>query len=157
MPIGIRHGIDVIESNIKHCAHGGMIYQEVEEALDQIMKSDNLPQAVFAAGDKLTTGFLRYFKAKGIRVPEQIAIAGFSNLDLTDLLNPSLTVVRQPAFEMGKAATDLLLSQVESKRPVNSFQNVVLEPELLIRDSSRGKRKGNPLAPLKGGLSYSPI
>ena len=151
------HGIDVVQSNIKHCAHGGMIYQEVEEALDQIMKSDKLPQAVFAAGDKLTTGFLRYFKAKGIKVPEEIALAGFSNLDLTDLLDPSLTVVRQPAFEMGKAATNLLLGQVESKRPINTFQRVVLEPELFIRDSSGGKKKGTPLAPLKGGLSYSPL
>ena len=75
------HGIEVLESNIKYCAHGGMIYQEVEEALDQIMKQEHLPQAVFAAGDKLTTGFLRYFKAKGVRIPEQIALAGFSKLD----------------------------------------------------------------------------
>ena len=151
------HGIDVVESNIKYCAHGGMLYQEVEEALDQIMKGDRLPQAVFAAGDKLTTGFLRYFKAKGIKVPGEIALAGFSNLDLTDLLNPSLTVVRQPAFEMGKAATDLLLSQVESKRPVSTFERVILEPELLIRDSSGGKKKQTPFAPLKGGISFSPF
>jgi LacI family transcriptional regulator len=129
-------GIEVVESYIKYCAHGGMLYQEIEEALDEIMKLDNLPQAVFAAGDKLTTGFLRYFRAKNIKVPEQIALAGFSNLDLTDLINPSLTVVRQPAFEMGKAATNLLLGQIESKRPTQEFQKTVLEPELLIRESS---------------------
>lgn len=130
------HGIEVIESYIKYCAHGGMIYQEIEEALNQIMENDRLPQAVFAAGDKLSTGFLRYFRAKNIQVPEEIALAGFSNLDLTDLINPSLTVVRQPAFEMGKAATNLLLSLIESKRPVQEFQKTILEPELLIRDSS---------------------
>lgn len=135
------HGIEVVESYIKYCAHGGMIYQEIEEALDQIMRNDKLPQAVFAAGDKLTTGFLRYFRAKNIKVPEEIALAGFSNLDLTDLINPSLTVVRQPAFEMGKAATNLLLSQIESKRPVQEFQKTILEPELLIRDSSGVKLK----------------
>lgn len=135
------HGIDVVESYIRYCAHGGMLYQEIEEALDQIMKNEKLPQAVFAAGDKLTTGFLRYFRAKNIKVPEEIALAGFSNLDLTDLINPSLTVVRQPAFEMGKAATNLLLSQIESKRPVQEFQKTILEPELLIRDSSGVKLK----------------
>ena len=135
-----RNGIEIIESYIRHCAHGGMIYQEVEDALDQIMKQPEIPEAVFAAGDKLTTGFLRYYKAKGVKIPEDIALAGFSNLDLTDLLNPSLTVVRQPAFEMGKAATNLLLSQVESKRPVTGFQKIVLDPELLIRDSSGGIR-----------------
>ncbi len=135
------NGIEVVESYIKYCAHGGMLYQEIEEALDQIMKNDELPQAVFAAGDKLTTGFLRYFKARNIKVPEEIALAGFSNLDLTDLINPSLTVVRQPAFEMGKAATNLLLSQIESKRPVQEFQKTILAPELLIRDSSGVKLK----------------
>ena len=85
-----HHGDEIIESNIQHCAHGGMIYQEVEQALDQMLQQKVIPDAVFAAGDKLTTGFLRYFKAKGIKVPEDIALAGFSNLDLTDLLNPSL-------------------------------------------------------------------
>jgi len=134
-----HHGIDLVESYIIHCAHGGMIYEEIEQALDQIMKQDTMPEAFFAAGDKLTTGFLRYFKSKGIKVPEEIAIAGFSNLDLTDLINPPLTVVRQPAFEMGKAAANLLLSQVESKRPVTGFQKMVLEPELVIRDSSGEK------------------
>lgn len=129
-------GLEVVESYIKYCAHGGMLYKEIEEALDEIMKLDNLPQAVFAAGDKLTTGFLRYFRAKNIKVPEEIALAGFSNLDLTDLINPSLTVVRQPAFEMGKAATNLLLSQIESKRPTQEFEKTILEPELLIRESS---------------------
>lgn len=134
-----QHGIEVVDTYIQHCAHGGMIYEEVEQALDRIMQHDVIPQAFFAAGDKLTTGFLRYFKAKGVRVPEDIAIAGFSNLDLTDLLNPSLTVVRQPAFEMGKAATNLLLGHIESKRPQAAFQKIVLEPELLIRDSSGGR------------------
>jgi len=131
-----HHAIDINESYIKHCAHGGMIYQEVENALDQIMLHEMAPEAFFGAGDKLTTGCLRYFKAKGIKVPEDMALAGFSNLDLTDLLTPPLTVVRQPAYEMGKAAANLLLSQVESKRPVTGFQKMVLEPELLIRDSS---------------------
>lgn len=147
------HGLEVVDSYIKYCAHGGMIYQEIEEALDKIMKNDRMPQAVFAAGDKLTTGFLRYFKAKNIKVPQQIALAGFSNLDLTDLLNPSLTVIRQPAFEMGKAATNLLLSQIESKRPVQEFQKTILEPELLIRDSSGGKLENLKLK--VGGVKFN--
>ena len=139
-----KNDIEINESYIKHCPHGGMIYQEVEDALNEIMRQKEIPQAVFAAGDKLTTGFIRYFKAKGIKIPDEIALAGFSNLDLTDLLNPSLTVVRQPAFEMGKAATNLLLSQVESKRPITSFEKVVLDPELFIRDSSGGGRRQEP-------------
>ena len=113
-----------------------MIYQEVEEALDQIMKQEHLPQAVFAAGDKLTTGFLRYFKAKGVRIPEQIALAGFSNLDLTDLLNPSLTVVRQPAFEMGKTAASVLFKSLEKKHFNLANESLVIPSALIVRGST---------------------
>jgi LacI family transcriptional regulator len=61
---------------------------------------------------------------------------GFSNLDLTDLLSPSLSVVRQPAFEMGQIATELLLQLIESKRPVRDFEKRVLPLQLLPRESS---------------------
>jgi len=53
-----------------------------------------------------------------------MALAGFSNSDLTEMLNPPLTVVRQPAFEMGQQAMQLLLEMVESKRPVTDFKTV---------------------------------
>jgi LacI family transcriptional regulator len=61
---------------------------------------------------------------------------GFSNSDLAELIDPPLTVVRQPAFEMGKDATELLLQLIESKRPVKEFERRILTPELQIRDSS---------------------
>jgi LacI family transcriptional regulator len=61
---------------------------------------------------------------------------GFSNLDLTDLLSPSLSVVKQPAFEMGQLATELLLQLIESKRPITEFEYKVLPLELMIRESS---------------------
>ena len=89
--------------------------------------------------DKLTTGCLKTLMRRGIIVPEDIALVGFSNSDITELLNPPLTVVRQPALEMGKAATELLLQLIESKRPVTQFENRVLTPELIIGKSSIDK------------------
>jgi len=127
-------------SYIKHCLHGGMLYDELEQAMNELIGSRQKPEAIFAAGDKLTTNFMRYCKAKGIRVPADIAVVGFSNLDLTDLISPSLSVVRQPAFEMGKIAAELLIKTIESKRPVTEFEKRVLQAELFVRESS-GKRK----------------
>jgi len=63
-------------------------------------------------------------------------LVGFSNLDLTDLLSPSLSVVRQPAFEIGEVSTELLIKQIESKRGITDFERIVLPPQLLIRESS---------------------
>ncbi|MDB5211804.1 MAG: LacI family transcriptional regulator, partial [Sediminibacterium sp.] len=124
------------ESYIQHCLHGGMLYDEVENALNQLLKLKTKPDAIVASADKLTTNCLRYFKKLKIKVPDDVALIGFSNLDLTDLLSPSLSVVRQPAFEMGQLSTELLIRQIESKRPVTDFERRILPPQLFIREST---------------------
>jgi DNA-binding LacI/PurR family transcriptional regulator len=127
---------------IKYCHHGGMIFTEVNDAMNELMKLKQKPDAIFAAADKLTTGCLRYLRTNGIKVPGDIGLVGFSNTDLTELLDPPLTVIRQPAFEMGELATKLLLQLIESKRPVTDFETKMLITELHIRQSSvRQKNK----------------
>jgi len=65
-------------------------------------------------------------------------VAGFSNFSSPELFCPPLTTVRQPAFEMGKTAAELLIQLIESKRPVTVFEKKVLPTELVIR-SARDK------------------
>jgi LacI family transcriptional regulator len=133
------HGLEMNESLIKHCQHGGMILSEVEDAVNDLLKNREKPDAIFASADKLTTGCLRILKAKKYNVPGDIGLIGFSNTDLTELLDPPLSVVKQPAFEMGEIATSLLLQLIESKRPVTNFETKVLLTELLIRGSTKKK------------------
>jgi DNA-binding LacI/PurR family transcriptional regulator len=116
-----------------------MIYKEVEEAMNELMALKHKPDAIFAAADKLTTNFMRFCKAHQIQIPGDIGVIGFSNLDLTDLLSPPLSVVRQPAFEMGKIAAELLINMIESKRPVTEFETMILPSDLVIRESSLKK------------------
>jgi LacI family transcriptional regulator len=73
-------------------------------------------------------------------VPTDIAMIGFSNLDLTDLLSPSLSVIRQPAYEIGQVAIELLIKQIENKRPTTSFEKIILPPQMIIRESSAAKK-----------------
>jgi len=127
-------------SYIKHCFYGGMIFSEVEEAINKLFTLKNKPDAIFATSDKLTTGCLRTLIRRGFNVPEDVALAGFSNSDIAELLHPPLTVVRQPAYEMGKAAMELMLQLVESRRPVHQFEKRVLLPELQVRLSSAMKK-----------------
>lgn len=135
------NGIEVNESLIKYCYHGGMIIEEVEKAVNELLELTQPPDAIFASADKLTTGCLRILKAKNLQVPGDIGLIGYSNTDLTELLDPPLSVIRQPAFEMGELATDLLLQLIESKRPVTDFETKVLSTELLIRGSTKMKKK----------------
>ncbi|HSN62126.1 MAG TPA: substrate-binding domain-containing protein, partial [Ferruginibacter sp.] len=131
-----QHNIKYNPAYVKHCFYGGMIFSEIEEAVNKLFTLKQKPDALITTSDKLTTGCLKTLLRSGIKVPKDIALVGFSNSDLAELLNPPLTVVRQPAMEMGRAATELLLQFIESKRPVTQFENRVLTPELILGNSS---------------------
>ncbi len=133
------HGFVVNPDYIKHCNHSGMIQAEIEDAVNQLWGLRKKPDAIFAASDKLTTGVLRLLKARKVKVPQQVGLIGYSNADYTELIDPPLTIVKQPAFEIGQIAIELLLQMIESKRPVTDFETRVLNTELIIRASTRRK------------------
>ncbi|MFC4261451.1 LacI family DNA-binding transcriptional regulator [Ferruginibacter yonginensis] len=130
------YGIKYNKSYVKHCFYGGMVFSEIEDAVNKLFTLKQRPDAILATSDKLSSGCLKTLLRRGIAIPQEIALAGFSNSDLAELLNPSLTVVRQPAMEMGRAATELLLQLIENKRPVVQFEKRILTPELIIGHST---------------------
>lgn len=133
------HGLSSEDSLITYCQHGGMIAEEVETAVNGLLELQNRPDAILATADKLTTGCLRILRARGIQVPTEMGLIGFSNSDLTEMLQPALSVIRQPAFQMGEVAISLLLKLIENKGPVQPVETRVLAPELFMRESSRAR------------------
>jgi DNA-binding LacI/PurR family transcriptional regulator len=134
------HDMEEKKSFVKYCAHGGLIIDEVQVAMEELLELKTRPDALLALSDKLTTGCLRVLKAKKINVPEDIGLMGFSNSDITELIDPPLSIIKQPAIQMGEIAIELLLQLIESKRPVTNFETKVLAPELILRDSSRPQK-----------------
>ncbi len=133
------NNISINESYIKNCNHGGMIYKELEDAVKSLVNLKNRPDAIFSAGDRLTVSCLSALNALNVKIPDEIALAGFSNSPLVELMNPALTVVKQPAFEIGQTATELLIKLIESKRPVTEFETIVLQTQIFERASSARK------------------
>ena len=133
----LDNGLKVNDELIQYCSHGGLVYDEVELALNNLFSLSNKPDAIVSTADKITTGCLRYFKNHNISIPNDIALIGFSNSELTELLSPALSIVKQPAFNMGEAATNFLLQLIESKRSVTDFETKVMDTELIIRESTR--------------------
>jgi LacI family transcriptional regulator len=133
-------GIKVKDSFVKYCAHGGLMLEEVEQVVTELLKLKPRPDAILALGDKLTTGSLRILKANKLNVPGDIGLLGFSNSDTTELIEPPLSIIKQPAFEMGEIATDLLIQLIESKHPVTDFETRMLAPQLIIRGSAKTKK-----------------
>lgn len=130
-----KHHLPLIPEYIKYCNHGGMIYAEVENAVKELLEMKDMPDAFFIGSDRLSTGCLTVIKKINVKTPN-LAIAGFTNSNVVELFNPSLTSVRQPAFEMGQIATEMLLQIIESKNPVTEYRTQMLETELFIRSSS---------------------
>jgi LacI family transcriptional regulator len=130
-----KHGLPFNESLVRYCTHGGMIITEVEDALASLFKPKTKPDAIFAGGDRLTLAC--YGLVKEMKLKKETGFIGFSNTGVGNLFSPALTVIRQPAAEIGQSAIEFLIQIIESKRPVTEFQHRVLETELIIRDSSK--------------------
>lgn len=130
-----KHNIPFNELLVKYCNHGGMISAEVEEVLAALFKSKTKPDAIFAAGDRLTISC--FALTRQMKLKKEVGFIGFSNTGVGEFFSPSLTVIRQPASEIGQSAIEFLIQIIESKRPVTEFQNKVLETELIIRESSK--------------------
>lgn len=121
---------------IYYCDHGGKSGNEVEKALSELLRGKQKPDAIFALSDRISTLVLRYCHHHGIRIPEDIGLIGFSNSPDTELMDPALSVIYQPAFEMGEAAAGLLFQIIESKRPLTDFETRILTPKIIMRKSS---------------------
>jgi LacI family transcriptional regulator len=92
------------------------------------------PDAVFAANDLLAMGVLQGLAGHGIRVPEEIAIIGFDDIDFASAAVVPLSSVRQPSQLMGETALRILLAEIAD--PGSDAQQVVFEPELVVRAST---------------------
>ena len=119
---------------IKYCELGGSNQEEIDEATKEILALEDRPNAIFFAQDKLSAGCLHAIKKIAPDYFSGIKIAGFTNSTVVDLFNPPITAIRQPAYEMGQAAMELLIQLIESKKPVTEFETRVLHTELIINN-----------------------
>lgn len=100
-------------------------------------KFGNSVDAVFCITDVVATGALKYFRDYNIKVPEDIALFGFSDWFMSSVITPALSTVHQPGFEMGKESAKILLDEINNKyngKPI-LYKTVVLETALVIRES----------------------
>ena len=127
------HGIAPDESLIIDC---DMTLEGGQACTKQLLALPNPPDAVFAAGDSAILGALQVLKSRGLRVPQDVALAGFSNEALTMVAEPNLTSVDQRCEEMGQAAFRLFTDLAAADGTSFSQRQVVLQPQLFVRESS---------------------
>lgn len=135
-----QNHIIVDDGLIFYCEHGAVDVDEVENSLVKLFKRKAPPDAILTLSDKISTQTIRYCIKNKIKIPETVAIIGFSNSPDSDLMTPPLSVIYQPAFEMGVAAAEFLFQIIKSKKYPTNFETKVLTPKIITRASSGEKK-----------------
>ena len=112
-------------------------------AMDDLLSAAAPPQAVFATSDILAAGALRAIHRRHLCVPKDIAVVGFDDLPLAQFMDPPLTSIRVPAYELGRAAGDML-TRLLAKEPVERG-GALLPTQLVGRESTLAKGAGAPV------------
>lgn len=109
-------------------------------AANQLLANQERPTALFIANNYLTLGALLALNENGLRCPTDVSIVGFDDHPWAAVTHPPLTVVRQPAMRIGATAGQMILDSIEGNE--RESRHVVLECELVIRDSCRAIANG---------------
>lgn len=115
--------------------HGGMHEDDGIKNIEYLNNNNVKFDAIFAVNDPVAVGAAIYLKKNGIKIPDNVAIIGFSNNPITEYMTPSLTTVEQPAYEMGKMAASMLISLIKGEDE-KVEKKVVLPAKLIIRESA---------------------
>jgi LacI family transcriptional regulator len=114
----------------------------------RLLESPRRPSALFISNNMMSLGVLRALEDLRLRCPEDVAIAIFDDLPFLFAFRPHLTAVSQPAYEMGRAATELLLRRIEGKEESPEPVSIRLKTELKIRESTIGDEAARLLSGL---------
>ncbi|MBN7811894.1 LacI family DNA-binding transcriptional regulator [Algoriphagus sp. H41] len=130
------HGIEPDPAWVVPCFLG--TDQEAQQVTTKLLHSlPQRPDGIFSHNDMTAVGAMMACKAAGLRVPQDVGIVGFSNWQFCSMVDPTLSSVYQPGFEMGVKSTALLLDWIEKKfKPEEADKSVILDTELIVRKSS---------------------
>ncbi len=127
-------GLEINESLI---VNNSLSREEGTLSIQKLLKNDIKPDAIFCANDTTALSVIIHLKEKGIKVPDDIAIVGFSNEPFSEVVTPSISTVKQPGFMMGQKAAQLLIHQILHNNKDSDYKTIMMPTELIIRDSSK--------------------
>lgn len=107
----------------------------------ELLASGPLPDAVVCGNDVTALGVMREFQIAGVRVPDDVLVVGYDDIDLALLASPTLTTMQQPHSQMARRCVDLLEQQRSSPAGENGVEHISIAPVLVVRDSTARPRR----------------
>lgn len=124
-------GLEIPESRIIECRYS---VEQANASLHQLLDCHPEITAISCGNDVLAIGALSAARERGIKVPEQLSITGFDNMEIIPFLSPALTTVNSPSRRMGAKAAEYILDQIQNKSLI--VERVELTAELIIRETT---------------------
>jgi LacI family transcriptional regulator, galactose operon repressor len=128
-----KHGCTPSEEMIRR---GAYTFDSGRECGQALLEISDPPTAIFASNDEMAAGVIYAAQDLGLRVPEDVSVAGFDDSALATKIRPSLTTIRRPVREMARLATTKLIASIDG-RENEARMGIFLDPELMIRSSTR--------------------
>jgi LacI family transcriptional regulator len=119
-----------------HIIIGNLSQEAGIGAAAAILKMNPLPDGVFVSNDNCAVGCMLALKKAGIRIPADIAFVGFNNDPVSTVIEPNLTTINYPGYEMGEVAARNLINHLNGTATLHSTTTILLKSELVIRNSS---------------------
>ena len=124
------HGFDVNDAWIKQ---GNFSFKSGFDAGVEIFHSDRIPTAIFSSNDSMAAGIMKSAHMKGLKIPDDVSLAGFDDSPIADEIWPALTTVKQPVEKMAHHAAKILMARFNGLEEAN--QSKEFKSELIIRES----------------------
>jgi LacI family transcriptional regulator len=105
----------------------------------KLLKTGRPFTALFAFNDISALGAIRALREAGRRIPEDVSVIGFDDIQSAAYQNPGLTTIRQPLRQMGMTAAETLVQRINSSKSAEYPKNIVAEPELIVRGSTAAR------------------
>ena len=128
-----KNGLPGDKELIKICDN----YTEALRLTPELLSLPNRPDAFFAVNDETAIGVLNVVKAKGLRIPDEVSICGFTNNSLAEVSDPLLTSVDQHGYELGAIAMRLLIERLNGVRDGDRIVSKIIKTNLVVRQSTR--------------------
>ncbi|WP_194165651.1 LacI family DNA-binding transcriptional regulator [Oceanobacillus sp. CFH 90083] len=124
-----------LEMNPQYIREGDYSFESGIREANNLLELDTPPTAIFAASDHMAAGVIKSIQRKGLRVPDDISVAGFDDIELASAVTPELTTISQPAFQIGEHAMDMMHQLITGKKIQNKRR--IVEGKLIIRESCK--------------------
>ena len=129
-----EYGISLDSNHVINC---GPTIGEAFQATKKLIENNKRVSAIFCLYDYIAIGVIKAIVEEGYKIPEDYAVAGYDNVEISEYLPVSLTTVETYNKKVGETAAKILIDQIDGS--VCDFQHIVLSPKLIVRDSTAKK------------------